>query len=196
MKHHYGMTLLALALYLCVTGKAQAAVWTHPLIFDPAVTVEDLLSGDQINFTYEHRLPEHNQPIEIEKGILSITHEGNLNEGPRSEIWSLISPSGDILGLLSESEKGPVTDRFELPGRVLDQMEISHTDYFPFSFSEITAYNSEKFYLTASTLELHVEEVKQEIPNTPEPWSFWLLLAGLLWMRVMSGRPSFGSIQG
>lgn len=172
MKHLLGF-ILGLSL---IPATAQATTLSHVVVFPVLTAVTDTASGNQINFTFEHSFPElSTSGLSLISGTLSLTHFGNANSEPTAEAWSLSSIDGLLIGKLSSSNSVQVTDNWELSGDVLNEMKTKTFWNLNIGVSEITPFNGEKIELFKSELRINYNQ----IPNTPEPSSFVLLLGGL-----------------
>ncbi|MDP3919636.1 MAG: hypothetical protein Q8R76_02370 [Candidatus Omnitrophota bacterium] len=176
------LTLAALlaAVALATSTPAYAVTFFDALDFSGPLVVTDTLSGNQINYTYAHDLTAFPQAAKIHSVELSLTHKGNLNEGPTREIWIATTPSGTLLGTLLESDAAGRTDTWSLDVGLLKTLLESGSESFLVGLSEQTAFNSEKIELIRSRLDIDYDK----IPQTPEAGTLALMLGGLAAMRV------------
>ena len=172
-------------------AKAEAVILTDLVIFPTPTAVTDTLSGNQINFTFQHSFSElETSGLNLLSGTLTLTHLGNANNEPTNEAWTISSISGVFIGKLSESNSAKKTDSWELPQNILNEIKQNSLWKLDLGLSEITSFNSEKIELYQSELKVDYEippPMTREIPSTPEPSTILLMLVGFL----LSGFKSF-----
>jgi len=157
---------------------AHALTLTHMISFPENTFAVDETSGNHMDFSYAHILPEWD-PREwvLTGGSLRLSHSGNLNDGPTREIWHLFTEGDAFVGVLSESESTRAEDDWVLDDTVIRQMGLASPWTLPCYLSEQTPYNSEKMELHESRLTVHY---MRSAPAAPEPSSFLLLAGSIL----------------
>ena len=177
MKYLLGF-ILGLAL---IPATAYTATISGLVVF-PTLTITDTLSGNQVNFAFEHSFPElATSGLSLDSGTVTLTHFGNLNNEPTAEAWSLLSDAGTLIGKLSNSNSLKTTDSWVLPQNVLNEMKLDSFWKLNVGLTEITPFNSERIDLFESSLSIQYSvNAPAAIPNAPEPSSFFLLFGGLL----------------
>ena len=181
MKRFAVLSLFVLALN---PATAHAVTLPHDLFFPTPTTVTDTLSGNQINFSFEHSFPElDTSGLSLNSGILTLTHLGNPANEPTAEAWSVFSGSGLLIGKLGNSNSAKITDTWDLSEGILNEIRNQPNWKLTVGISEITPFNSEKINLYESKLTINYDSVSAApttIPSTPEPSSLILLISGLL----------------
>ena len=162
--------------FFILSFQAEAAAIVTSLTFPSGTFAEDNSSGNHNDFSFEHFLPGDY----ILSGKIDLMHSDNSNDGPRKEIWHLLSASDQFVGSLSNSEVSPQKDTWTFSQSVLDAMNLNLNKSFAFFLSEQTAYNSEKISLYESRLTLQVSDAV----NAPEPSAGLLFLIGLLLLKI------------
>ena len=187
MKNVYFFALLAgltIGTSTCHPSPTYALTLVDTINFTPAVTVTDTLSGTNINYFYEHRFDDFDlSGLQILSATLSLSHLGNLNEGPTSEIWHAISGNGTFIGRLQESNALMKEDHWVLPDEILNEIQSSLIWSLGVGLAEQTSFNSERVQLFKSKLELEVEStqpVPESAPHVPEPSTSMMVLGTLL----------------
>ena len=168
------------AIFLAASQPVYAITFFDILDFPSSFKVTDTLSGNQINYSYAHDLTALPQAIEINSAQLSLTHSGNLNAGPRREIWVATTLTGALLGTLSASGSAGYTDTWSLDVDLLRALLESGGKSFTIGLSEQTAFNREKIGLIRSRLEIDYAK----IPQSPETGSLILMLTALATVRI------------
>ena len=162
--------------------------------FGNPLAVVDLASGNGIDYTYTHILPPSftSSGIQIHQAALTLTHSGNLDDGPIREVWKLFTAGGLEIGKLRESESGIVNDRFELSGGMLNELKSQDPWKLNVGLSEQTSFNQEKLELYKSELTLDYSLVAA-VPPMPEPASGLLLAGGLVIGKLMRRKKAAGN---
>ena len=182
------LTLLT-GLLMARQPAAEALLLTEILTFPSGTSAVDNFSGNGEDFRYLHSFPETLHPdLHLLSASLKLTHSGNVNEGPTREIWHVLSPAGSLIGILSASGSSPLTDSWELPAPVLDEVRTSAFWQLEIILSERTPFNSEKVDLIRSELEWRYEEISRKVVETPEPGSAMLFGIALLFRTLQKRR--------
>lgn len=156
---------------LSVMPLGFSATVINTINFMPGEFAQDTTSGNNPDYFYSHPLPDQ----AIISGTLSLSHEGNSNQGPTREIWQIFDLNANLIGTLSASDSASAQDLWQLPTDVIASMNSHIGNDFNFVLSERTSFNSEKIFLNQSKLTL---EVRQGTV-VPEPSSVLMLLMGL-----------------
>lgn len=179
------ITLMAAGLsgmMLLLSPESSAAIVTQVLSFSPARIITDNASGSQPNFTYRHELAQPSHVTEILGGRLSLTHAGNANAGPTQEIWHLFSGT-QLIAALGTSEKGSLTEFWDLPASVISSIIIENPWHLDLSLIEETPFNSERLDLFRSELSLEYRQSSEaklpSAPSAPEPAAAFLFGLGI-----------------
>jgi len=178
---------------LICSNTGFAVVFTDPILFPPGTEAVDSSSGNHIDFTFKHSLPKIPMSgLKIISASLSVSHEGNFNEGPTREIWSVSGPENHLLGILGESEKDQKTDLFDVESFLGEGAVSWLSGEFDIFLSEQTPYNGEKLSLLNSVLEIHYELPASgpRSPSIPEPGTKTLVILGGALM-LLAGRQNF-----
>lgn len=179
MRYFFG----ALAVLLFSAAPAKAAVITDFVTFPAGSAAQDTTSGNNIDFTYWHRLPG----AVILDGVLELKHGGNSDEGPTREIWHLYDSAEQFVGRLGPSESAEREDTWRLPPETISLMNAQRGISFEFLLSERTSFNSEKIDLLSSVLTLTTAAAA---PSVPEPSALWLILAAFgLYAGIKKAEP-------
>jgi|GEM_PF-2522013 len=178
MKTKILMFALVLSAVSSFFGQAAwALLLTSSVVFPPNTAVKDERSGNGIDYMYAHTFSAPSG-AEILSGKLKLTHSGNLDEGPRQELWSAFSKTGTLLGKLGFSESGPRTDEWALSAPVLDEF-LKGGWQLGVGLSEQTVFNSELIRLFRSDLEIDYKVPESRPVTVPEPGGAFLLGIGL-----------------
>lgn len=183
-------------LVLLLSPEASAAIVTQVLSFSPAQIITDNASGSQPNFTYRHELTRPSQGTEILGGQLSLSHAGNANTGPTQEIWRIFSGT-HLIAALGSSEKGALTESWDLPASVLSSIFTEDPWQLKLSLIEETPFNSERLDLFRSELSLEYRESphgkRPATPSAPEPAAALLFGLGIFLSGVF--RKAAGAVK-
>lgn len=177
------LIVLSIVVLALNPATARAVTLPHTLVFPTPTSVTDTLSGNQVNFSFEHSFPElETSGLSLTSGTLTLTHLGNLNSKPTAEAWSVFSGNGVLIGKLGGSNSVKTTDNWNLSEEVLNEMKTHQSWKLNVGLSEMTPFNSEKIDLYESNLAIDYDEINASatIPSTPEPSSLILLIGGLL----------------
>lgn len=183
------LSVLVLAL---IPATAHAVTLPHTIVFPTPTAVTDILSGNQVNFSFEHSFPElETSGLSLISGTLTLAHLGNLNSEPTAEVWSVFSGNGVLIGKLSSSNSTKTTDNWNLSQEVLNEMKIHPSWKLNVGLSETTPFNSEKIDLYESKLTINYDPLSAPaaIPSTPEPSTFILIVGGIL-LRIFKNSKS------
>lgn len=172
------MLVVGLGIFGGLSPAAYCLSLTHTIQFPLETIAKDTASGNGIDYSYSHEFAQWDEIDEISSGILRLTHSGNLDEGPRAEIWFALSGSGDFIGKLERSEGMQITDQWQLAPSILAQ--LAGNGKLEVQLSEQTSFNSEAVNLFESELVIeYTAKNKTNAPHTPEPRGLLLLLLGL-----------------
>jgi hypothetical protein len=176
------LTLVTLLLVVALAGPAFAVPVEIP--FSETVdfksmtwqrrTVDLLRDGyprnDNVPYEYSFQLDLEPPGADINEARLSLTHRGNSRSS--GENWFIGSEGGELIGRLSRSTSGWVTDRWVLGPDVLGEIESSN----PWSLTVVireTTGGTDTLYIDLSTL------AGRYLP-VPAPAAVLLLSTGLL----------------
>lgn len=177
MKTTRFLIMLALLLGAGHIQNAHALTWIHTLDFPNPTAITDTSSGNNIDFTYSHLLTglDPNQ-ITITSASLRLSHFGNANTGPTSEIWRAFSENGYLIGQLSRSDAQVFEDTWQLSPDILNELLSKNPLALTVGLSEQTSFNGERFELRRSVLTLQYDQVLA----TPEISSLGMVLGSLI----------------
>lgn len=170
------------------TGTAQAVTFVDVIDFSTPLLAKDLTSGNSINTVYEHTIALVNTDRLVLTGAeLSILHSGNVNEGPRRELWAAFSGDGHLIGNLSKSDPTAFEDEWALSQETLNEIRAVQPWRLQIGLSELTPFNSETMRVHQSKLTVHYEEPARTaasessgVPESPEPATLLLVSISLL----------------
>jgi len=130
---------------------ASAATVLQTFTFDPSRRIVDRSRDQGLDFRWVFSLDASGV---LQNAWLRLTHFGNLNEGPRREIWQVEGPIREPLGFLSRSAEKVLTDEWQITAFLLPYLDASGPWSFAIHLSERTAFSSESLDLSAVELEL------------------------------------------
>ncbi len=189
IKRQFKLFLSALAVWMAGLSPSYAAMATDVIHFSFPVTDVSAGTGRDFSFT-------HSWPLSVDADILSatvsITHNGNADEGPRTEIWSLNSEDGTRIRL-GPSLKEMRTDSLAIPSWLWPANFSLPVSFF---LSEETAYNGETLTLLESKLEVEYREAGA--PEAPEPAGLAMMSGALTIWGFLSKRrlKNLGRVRG
>jgi hypothetical protein len=159
-------------------GSSSGGV-TYQVIYDTGNTTSPGSAGYDFAFTYEHTVTFNPAAAEITDATLSLRHKlnfaydlGHLGPFDLGEIWFLWNDTAALIGNLSNSSCGWVTDTFALDSDLFANVSGSSWT-IAFILDENTWGQCESLWLDWSKLEGNYAPV-------PEPVSMLLFGTGLL----------------